>query len=436
MRTQPAEAAPLGAGERVVVVGASLAGLRGAEAVRAAGFAGSLTLVGAEAHPPYDRPPLSKHVLTGSTAAGATTLPNLVPLAAEWRLGTAATRLDRENRTLHLGDGGSLAYDRLLIATGTRARPWPNPDEGRLRGVHTIRDRDDAAALRTALAAGPRHVLVIGSGFIGCEVAAACRTLGLAVTMVAPASTPLARVLGNHLGAVVGTMHASRGVTLRSGKVERLEGDDRGRVARAHLADGDSLAVDVVVVALGAVRNTEWLEGSGLSADAGGLDCDADGHALDARGVADSRIFAAGDVARFPHPLYDGRRVALEHWSHAVAQAAHAGRGIAGAAPAAPYAAMPSFWSTQYGVNIKSVGLTDGADGLVIAQGEPKSGRFLAVYGREGRCIAAVSFDSGRWLPAYAEQIAARAPFPPIRDGADQPRHLGVLSPGFPEQPA
>jgi NADPH-dependent 2,4-dienoyl-CoA reductase/sulfur reductase-like enzyme len=421
------------ASEQAVIVGAALAGLRGAEAMRRAGFAGRLTIVGAEPHRPYDRPHLSKHMLTGEVTAEATALPNLVPLDAEWRLGTAATSLDRANRRLVLADGTTLPYDRLLIATGTRARPWPNPAEGRLRGVHTLRTRDDAAALRAALVAGPKRVLIIGGGFIGCEVASACRSLDLPVTIVEPGPVPLARVLGRHLGAVVAALHEARGVALRSGtKVERLEDDGTGRVVRAVLSDGESVEADLVVVALGAVRNTDWLEGSGLKADEGGVDCDEHGHVLDADGRPDPAVAAAGDVARFPHPLYDGRRVALEHWGHAVAHAEHAGRRLAGADPGPAYAEVPAFWSAQGGITIKSVGLTEGADALAIAQGDPKAGRFLAVYGARGRCIAAVSFDSGRWLPAYAEQIAARAPFPPIRGAADQ-GSLTILDPEFPE---
>ncbi|MER2265941.1 NAD(P)/FAD-dependent oxidoreductase [Methylobacterium oxalidis] len=421
---------------RAVVVGAALAGLRGAEALRRAGFAGSLTIVGAEPHPPYDRPPLSKHVLTGEVPAGATRLPGLVDLDATWRLGTAAAGLDRERRTLRLADGAELPYDRLLVATGTRARPWPNPHEGRLGGVHSIRDRDDAASLRAAFAARPRRVLIIGGGFIGCEVASACRSLDIPVTLVEPSATPLARVLGTHLGAVVGALHEARGVDLRcNAEVEWLEDDGAGHVSRAHLAGGGSIEADVVVVALGAVRNTDWLAGSGLSADPGGLDCDGTGHALDEAGEPDTDIAAAGDVARFPHPLYDGRRVALEHWGNAVEQAEHAGRLLAGRPSEAPYGALPTFWSTQGGINIKSVGLTDGADGLVIAQGSAKEGRFLALYGRQGRCIAAVSIDCARWLPAYAAMIAERAPFPPIRRGTDQPASLDILPPGLPEKP-
>lgn len=417
-----------------VVVGASLAGLRGAEALRRAGFDGPLTIVGAEPHPPYDRPHLSKHVLTGEVAADATALPNLHPLNATWRLGVAAAALDRTRRSVTLADGSEVPYDRLLIATGTRARAWPDAEEGRLSGVHTLRGRDDALAVRGALAAGPKRVLVIGGGFIGCEVAASCRTLGLPVTLVEPGPAPLARVLGRHLGAVMAAFHEGRGVDLRSGvRVERLREDGAGHVAGAEFDDGGSVDADLVIVALGAVRNTEWLDGSGLAADANGIDCDAAGHVLDGQGRPDRAIAAAGDVARFPHPLYGGRRVALEHWGHAVAQGAHAGRLLAGAAPAAPYAEIPAFWSSQAGITIKSVGLTEGADGLVIAQGDLKTGRFLAVYGRDGRTVAAVSFDSARWLPAYAEQIAAGAPFPPILGGTDQPR-FAVLPPAFPEE--
>lgn len=421
-----------GSETRIVVVGASLAGLRGAESLRRSGFTGPLTIVGAEPHRPYDRPPLSKSVLIGEIAADGTTLPNLVDLDAQWRLGAPAIRLDRERRTLTLAGGESVPYDRLLIATGAAACPWPDPAQARLAGVHTLRGRDDAEALRRDLAAEPRHVLVIGGGFIGCEVAASCRTLGLPVTLVETGPTLLAGILGQHLGSVVEALHAARGVAIRTcAKVSALEADGEGRVAGARLEDGTVIPADVVVVALGAKRNTAWLEGSGLAFDAGGLDCDTDGYALDAQGQPDRRIAAAGDVARFPHPLYPGGRVALEHWGHAVAQGARTGRLLAGLEPE-PYADVPAFWSSQGGITIKSVGLTAGADGFVIARGDPKEGRFLAVYGREGRSIAAVAFDCARWLPAYAEQIAAGAAFPPEMGGVDA-GPMTVLPPAFPE---
>ncbi|MGU3359335.1 NAD(P)/FAD-dependent oxidoreductase [Methylobacterium sp. M6A4_1b] len=417
---------------RIVVVGASLAGLRGAESLRQSGFGGPLTIIGAEPHRPYDRPPLSKAVLTGEVPADATALPNLVTLDADWRFGDPATALDRSRRTVTLASGEAVPYDRLLIATGASARPWPEASQAGLSGVHTLRGRDDAEALRRDLAARPDHVVIIGGGFIGCEVAAACRSLDLCVTLVETGPTLLAKVLGQHLGSVVEALHGSLGTTIRSGvKVAALEDDGTGRVVRVRLADGTRLPADVVVVALGAVRNTGWLAGSGLAFDSGGIDCDARGHVLDDSERPDTRIAAAGDVARFPHPLFPGHRIALEHWGHAVAQGRHAGRLLAGLAPE-PYAEVPAFWSSQGGITIKSAGLTDGADGVVIARGSLKEGRFLAVYGREGRCIAAVALDCARWLPTYAEHVAAGAPFPPVPGGVDA-GPFTVLPPAFPE---
>jgi 3-phenylpropionate/trans-cinnamate dioxygenase ferredoxin reductase subunit len=416
---------------RALVVGAGLAALRGAEAMRDTGFSGTLTIVGAEPYRPYDRPPLSKHVLTGQIAPDATTLPSSLGEDVDWHLGSPAVRLNRADRLVHLADGTALPYDRLLIATGTRARPWPNPHEGRLAGVYTLRGRDDAIALRKALTSGPKRVLVIGGGLIGCEVASACRQLSLPVTVVQPGPAPLARVLGRYIGAIVGAMHQARGVDLRlGGEVEWLE-EANGRLMRAHLVDGTAIEADIAVMALGAVRNTEWLDGSGLSFDSGGIDCDADGYVLDMDGRPDTAIAAAGDVARFPHPLYGGRRIAVEHWGHAVAQGVHAGRLLAGAKPERSYATLPAFWSGQADVTLKSVGLTEGADAMTIAQGDPATGRFLALYGREGRCIAAVSVDCGRWLPAYAERIAAAAPFPPEETVIDRGGALAILAPGF-----
>jgi NADPH-dependent 2,4-dienoyl-CoA reductase/sulfur reductase-like enzyme len=418
--------------ERAVIVGAGLAGLRAAEAMRKAGFQGSLTLVGDEPHAPYDRPPLSKHVLSGQLPADASRLPSDLRGEAEWRLGVGATGLDRQAQVVRLSDGTSLPYDKLLIATGTRARPWVHPEEERYGNVFSIRTRDDAAALRAALVAGPRAVVVIGAGFIGCEVAAVCRELGLPVSLVDPSPAPLGRVLGSTVGEMIGDVHRGWGVTMRfNEEVDHLE-QAGGRVTGARLKDGTFIEADIAVVALGAVRNVEWLEGSGLSADSGGLDCDEHGLVLDENGTPDPRIAAAGDVARFPHPLYDGRRVALEHWGHAVAQAEHAGRLLAGAEPPLPYAALPNFWSVQGDMVVKSVGLTDGADGVAVVQGDPADRRFVAVYGRAGRCVAAVSVDSARWLPAYAEKVASGAPFPPADPATDQPaREIVIRDPGF-----
>ena len=423
-----------GQGDRVVVVGASLAGLRGAEALRQAGHRGPLTIVGDEPHPPYDRPPLSKHVIAGELAADATTLPNLVALDAEWRLGQAATALDTGSREVVLSGGERVAYDRLLIATGAHARPWQEPAQAALHGVFTLRGRDDAAALRVALAARPERVLIVGGGFIGCEAASVCRDLGLAVTMVDPMPAPLAKVLGLAVAGFLLKWIEAAGVDVRSNaRVRSLDADGAGRVAGATLADGRRIKAQVVLVALGAIPNTGWLDGSGLALESGGLVCDGHCRVRDEAGLFHPEIRAAGDVALWPHPLYDDRPVRLEHWGNAAAQGAYAGEALALGDDGRPaFDEMPTFWSAQFGLNIKLAGLTQGADGLAIAQGSLKERRFVAVYGRAGRTIAALSVDCARWLPAYAEAISGRAPFPPIAGALDQQSRLATLDPAWP----
>ncbi|MBX9932045.1 MAG: FAD-dependent oxidoreductase [Methylobacterium sp.] len=418
---------PLG----IAIVGASLAGLRGAEALRLNGYDGPLSIVGDEPYRPYDRPPLSKHVLAGELAAGATQLPNLVSLDARWHLGQAAIKLDREARIIALAGGTALSFDRLLIATGAQARPWPDPEAARLSGVHTLRGRDDAADLRAALVKNPGRVVIVGAGLIGCEAASCCRDLGLPVTLIDPNPTPLARSLGGAIGGVIAGCLRDAGVDFRPGtQVRALEGD--GAVRRVALSNGAAIDADLVIVALGAVRATGWLAAAALMADAGGVTCDGACRVLTADGTAVPEIYAAGDVARWPIPLYDGRLVSIEHWGNAVEQARHAARNML-AAPddQRPYDHLPAFWSSQFGINIKAVGLTEGADSLAVVQGSLAARRFLAVYGQAGRSIAAVSFDEARWLPAYAERVAARRPFPPIRDANDQPA-ITSLPPGFP----
>lgn len=417
----------------MVVVGASLAGLRGAEALRRNGYGGRLTIVGDEPHRPYDRPPLSKHVLSGELAPDATELPQLATLDARWRLGQAVIALDRGARTIRLADGAVLAYDGLLVATGARARPWPVESGGSLGNIFTLRGRDDAARLSAALAASPRRVLIVGAGLIGCEAASCCRGLGLPVTLIDPNPTPLARSLGTWVGSVIAASLEDAGVTYRpNAQVLRFEGDATGRVARAHLADGQAIEADLVVVALGATRATGWLKAACLMADSGGLTCDSACRALAADGTPCPDIYAAGDVARWPIALYGGRLISVEHWGNAVAQGGHAARNmLAPVDDQRPYDHLPAFWSSQFGINIKAVGLGEGADTVAIVQGSRASRRFLAVYGRAGRSISAVSFDQARWLPAYAEAIQAGSAFPPIRDASDQDRIVS-RPPGFP----
>ncbi|MFE9793046.1 NAD(P)/FAD-dependent oxidoreductase [Streptomyces goshikiensis] len=421
---------------RIVVVGASLAGLRAAETLRDKGFAGSLTMIGDEPYEPYDRPPLSKQVLLGRAEAERTALPRRREIDAEWRLGVPAAGLDMAARRVKLADGDEVPYDRLLIATGVRARPWPNEAEAELEGVFVLRTRDDGAALARRLDAGPRRVLVVGAGFTGSEIASACRERGLEVTVAERGDAPLVGALGGVIGAVAAELQRENGVDLRTGiMVTALEGDATGRVRAAHFSDGTTLECDVVVVSLGAQRNTEWLSGSGLGAGPRGIACDAGCRAFDIRGIVTDDIFVAGDVARSPHPLFGYQFLSLEHWGNAVSQAETAAHNmLSESTDRRPHIWVPAFWSTQFGVNIKSVGVPPMGTEIMITQGSRAERRFTGVYGYQGRVIGAVTFDNCRWLQFYQQQIEATAPFPPPFPTVDRrPEGQKALPADFPD---
>ncbi|MFE3325800.1 NAD(P)/FAD-dependent oxidoreductase [Streptomyces sp. NPDC059176] len=407
---------------RIVVVGASLAGLRGAEVLREEGFAGSLTMIGDEPYEPYDRPPLSKQVLLGKATAERTALPRKRKLDAEWRLGLPATGLDMSAKQVRLADGEEVDYDRLLIATGVRARPWPNEQEAELDGVFVLRTRDDAAAFQRRLSEGPRRVLVIGAGFTGSEIASACRERGITVTVAERGDAPLVGALGGVIGRVAADLHHENGVDLRTGvMVTGLEGDSAGRVRTAHLSDGSTIEADVVVVCLGATRNTEWLNGSGLGAGPRGIACDAGCRAFDFRGIVTDDVFVAGDVARSPHALFGYQFLSLEHWGNAVTQAETAAHNmLSESADRRPHLSMPSFWSSQFGINIKSVGVPSMGEEILVTQGSLAEHRFAAVYGYQGRVIGAVTFDQTRWLQFYQQLIETTASFPPAYPTVDR----------------
>ncbi|MEU7768593.1 FAD-dependent oxidoreductase [Nocardia sp. NPDC049190] len=420
---------------RIVIVGASLAGLRAAEALRERGFRGRLTLIGDEPYEPYDRPPLSKQVLQGWVGADRTKLPRLRAVAAEWRLGVAATGLDRVNRRVLLADGDTVDYDRLLIATGVRARSWFNPREGALEGVFTLRTCDDAARLQTALHAGPRRVLIVGSGFVGSEMASACCALELPVTVAERANGPLVGALGGVIGDIAADMQRDAGVDLRTGvAVEALEADSGGHVRRARFSDGTDVDVDVVVASLGSIRNVEWLEGAGLASGFWGVGCDAGCRAFDVNGVVTDNIFVAGDVARAPHVLYEYQFIAMEHWGNAVSGAQVAANNmISLQAERCAHLPLPMFWSAQFGVNIKGVGVCSFGDEIVFTRGSPDQRRFAAAYGRRGRIVGAVTFDHGKWLDYYGALIERSAPFPPPPPGSDRPVQTAPIPARFPD---
>ncbi|MGY3320902.1 FAD-dependent oxidoreductase [Arthrobacter sp. TE12232] len=419
---------------RIVVVGASLTGLRAAERLREEGFTGSLTLIGEETHEPYDRPPLSKQVLAGAVRSEDTSLPRRRALDVDWRLGVAATGLDLAARQVQLADGSRIGFDKLLIATGVRARSWPNAAEAALAGVLTLRTREDAATLRKLLAGRPRRVLVIGAGFIGCEVASVCRELGLSVTVAEAGPAPLGAALGGVIGAIAGELQEENGVDLRCGvRVVSLEGDATGQLCRAHLSDGTALDVDVAVTALGAVRNAEWLAGSGLASGPWGVACDAGCRAFDVNGLVTDDVFVAGDASRAPQPMFGYQFLAVEHWGNAISQAEVAAHNmVSGETERWPHLAVPKFWSVQFGTEIKSVGVPSVADEVAIVQGSVALRRFLAVYGYKGRIVAAVAFNQNKWLEFYEPLIEQAAPFPPTFRHVDEPAEARPVPAGFP----
>jgi 3-phenylpropionate/trans-cinnamate dioxygenase ferredoxin reductase subunit len=305
--------------QSIVVVGASLAGLHAVRALRKEGFDGRLTLVGAEPHRPYDRPPLSKDFLAG--AADESTLrlagaDQLDELGVDLRLGVSAVACDTTDRRVRLADGGEVPYDGLVIATGGAARRLPGMAH-ELPGVHVLRTLDDAVALRADLDRRPGRVVIVGAGFIGAEVAATCRGRGLDVTLLEALPVPLAHALGPRVGAVCADLQRDHGVDVRLGAgVRSIAGGER--VERVHLVDGTVIEADVVVVGVGVQPCTEWLEGSGLTLD-NGVVCDAT--CLAAPGVV-----AAGDVARWPNPAFDRALMRVEHWENAIEMGGYAAR--------------------------------------------------------------------------------------------------------------
>jgi len=389
--------------KRIVVVGASLAGLRAVETLRAEGYDGSLTLIGAEPRVPYDRPPLSKQVLTGEVEPDSVLLrpeADYADMDVDLILGRRAVELDVVARKVSLDGGGRLDFDGLLIATGStprRLRGLPA-----LAGVHALRTVEDAVAIRDAMAAGAR-VVVIGAGFIGAEVASAARARRLDVTVVEALPVPLTYALGSEMGQLAAPLLRDHGVDLRCGiGVESVTGADRVEAVR--LADGTVVPADLVVVGIGTEPATDWLASSGLPTG-GGLWCDATCMVSGTEG-----IYAAGDVARWGHPRHGPIRI--EHWTNAVEQAGAAARNmLLGPGSAVPFAPIPYFWSDQFGVKIQFVGLGGGADEVRVVSGAPGDYRFTAYYGRVGRLVGCLGFSQPRMVMKARRMIGDGIPF-------------------------
>ena len=379
------------------MVGASLAGLSAARSLRKQGYDGRLVLIGDEPHRPYDRPPLSKEFLAGTIGEADLVLEtDGEDLGAEWLLGARATGLDATRRAVRLADGAEVRADGIVIATGAAARSLPG-SEG-LSGVHTLRTLDDARALRAELARGGRLV-VIGGGFIGAEVASTAYALGLDVTVIEAAPTPLAGPLGETMGAIVSGLHADHGVRLLCGVgVKGLSGERQ--VEAVLLDDGRTVPADIVVVGVGARPCVEWLHGSGVELD-NGVKCGADGR------TSLAGVVAVGDCANWYDPRAGAHR-RVEHWTgarerpDAAIATLLAGGAVEPGVPRPPY-----FWSDQYGVKIQFAGHAAGADSVTVEEGAADDRNVLAVYRRAGTPVAVLGMNQPRLFMRWRKQLGA-----------------------------
>ncbi|MEU1514628.1 FAD-dependent oxidoreductase [Streptomyces sp. NPDC005811] len=380
---------------RIVVVGASAAGLAAVETLRREGYDGTLTLVGDEPHPPYDRPPLSKQLLASEweeDRLGLRRPEDLAALGLDLRLGTAAHGLDVAERRVRLADGGVLPYDGLIVATGVRPRRLPG------EGAHVLRTLEDALTLRERLEPG-RRLVVVGAGFLGAEAAAVAWRLGALVTLLEPAPVPLAHAVGEEVGRVLSQAHRDRGVDLRCGVAVTEVTEDGVR-----LADGSVVDADEVLVAVGSLPNTDWLAGSGLPVG-DGVVCDE--YLEAARGV-----YAAGDVARWYNPLF-GTAMRIEHRTNAAEQGMAAARNLL-AAPEArkPFAPVPYFWSDQYDMKIQAYGFLRGHEEVAVVEGDLAERRFVAAYRTGDRVSGALAVGMPpKAIRLWRQAIATGAPW-------------------------
>jgi NADPH-dependent 2,4-dienoyl-CoA reductase/sulfur reductase-like enzyme len=377
----------------ILIVGGGLAAQRCAETLRRRGYEGTVRMVCAEPDPPYDRPPLSKELLAGEIEEDSTAY-----RPAWWyeeqqvdlRLDTRAAALDPATHTIRLDSGAELGYEKLLIATGSAARQLPFL--AGFENVHALRTLADARRLREELAPGAR-LAIVGAGFIGQEVAATARKLGVDVTMIEALATPLAPILGEEVGAWFADLHRKEGVRVLSGAMLESAHGRVGRVGELTLAGGMTIACDAVVVGVGTTPATAWLEGSGL--DEKGVRTDTSGR------TALPDVFAAGD-ASVPFDPRFGAHARTEHWDAAAWQGAAAAKAMLGEYPGTP--PLPSFWSDQYGLRIQYVGHAHHADAVVL-EGEPAERNFEAIFTRSGVPIAGLAVGRPRAIPALKKRI-------------------------------
>ncbi|MFG1930164.1 NAD(P)/FAD-dependent oxidoreductase [Mycobacterium sp. NPDC048908] len=379
----------------IVIIGGGLAAARTAEQLRRSQYTGPITIVSDEDHLPYDRPPLSKEVLRAETD-DVTLKP--AEFYAEQNitllLGNGARSVDTEAKTVTLADGSTLPYDEVVIATGLVPKRIPSfPD---LAGIHVLRNFDESLKLRKE-ADTARTAVVVGAGFIGCEVAASLRKLGVDVVLVEPQPAPLASVLGEQIGELVARLHRAEGVDVRCGVgVADVRGTEK--VEKVRLSDGAELDADIVVVGIGSQPATSWLEGTGIEVD-NGVVCDEKGRA------SAPHVWAIGDVASWRHPV--GHQVRVEHWSNVADQARVLVPAMLGQdAPSA--VSVPYFWSDQYDVKIQCLGEPEATDIVHVVEDDGR--KFLAFYERDGVVAGVVGGGMPGKVMKVRSKIAGGAP--------------------------
>jgi len=383
----------------LVIVGASLAGASAAATLREEGFEGRVVLVGEESHPPYERPPLSKEYLRGEQPFEKALVHPVGFYEAqgiETRFGVRASRVDPSERVVDLEEGGRIPYDKVLVATGSRNHRLPVPG-AHLEGVLDLRTVADADRIRAEVAPGRRAVLV-GMGFIGAEVAASLRQMGLEVAVVQRGEAPLSRVLGAEVGRILADIHRDHGVEMHFGeRVSALEGSQRVEAVRT--AGGQTLLCDFVVTGVGVEPVTEVVAEAGVEVEDGIVVDD-----LCRTSVED--IYASGDVTSHHHPLF-GRRIRTEHWNHAIKHGAAAARSMLG--KGTPYTEVPWFWSDQYDHNLQYAGFHTGEEEMVV-RGSLADRSFVVFFLRQGTVVAAAALDRGRDLRRAMELIRVSMP--------------------------
>jgi NADPH-dependent 2,4-dienoyl-CoA reductase/sulfur reductase-like enzyme len=398
----------------VVIVGASMGGLRAAEALRRFGYLGPITAIGDEPYSPYNRPPLSKEVLANEVSHEAVAFAQRPATAdVNWVLGTRAESADLEHRTVTDSNGQVHPYSALIIATGLRPKRL-QVSNSELASRHAVRTLDDAIALRAALVPGAR-VVILGAGFIGCEVAATARKLGCDVTVVAPGVHPIVRPLGTELAREIQRRQEAEGVRFKmKTAVTDLLGE--GKVTGVLLDSGEELACDVFVEAIGSDTNTEWLEGSDLDLSDGVLTDNAM-RALRVDGLACDEVFAIGDVARFANPMFDDVARRVEHWNIPTDTAKRVGQVLAARLNAAEnwpdvleetFAPVPSFWSDQFEMHILAFGLLALADEVKLIHGEIEGDCVFGYY-REGQMVGVCGIGMRSTVQGYRAQVGAQA---------------------------